>query len=499
LSFCSLYARLLRLIPVLLLGATSVLGFAPFYLFPLPVITLAVLFWLWRRSDRPIIAALHGYVFGLGFFGAGVSWIYISLHDFGEMSAPLAALATALMCAILALFPALAGSLQGYGKRAPAINAVLLMPALWVLLEWMRGWVFTGFPWAALGYSQVPVSPLAGFAPLLGVYGVSLVAAVSAGMLMLLVATRALRWAPLVALLWLAGWGLQQVQWTQPTGAPVSVSLLQGNIHQDLKWQQGSQEQSLNTYQQLVLSSRSRLIILPETALPMFSHEVPPSYLQMLEGHARKLGGDVIVGIPEYRGSSIYYNSAFSFGSAPQQTYRKFHLVPFGEYLPLRPLFAWVLEVLHIPLGDFSRGAPVQQPLQVAGQRVAVDICYEDVFGEEVITQLPAATMLVNLSNDAWFGHSIGPEQHLQIAQMRALETGRTMLRATNTGVTAIIDQRGRVVKRAPEFEVFALNGTAQGYSGSTPFVRFGNYAALGLLATMLAVAGILIWRVRRP
>jgi apolipoprotein N-acyltransferase len=483
-----------RALVAFLLGGLCVLGYAPFHLFPVPVLALALLFRMWARAGSRRAAAVLGFAWGFGFFGAGVSWVYISMHDFGGMPLPLAVAATLLLAAFLALFPALAGWLQGWNRSTGALKVVLLMPALWTFMEWTRGWVLTGFPWLAVGYSQVPYSPLAGYAPVLGVYGVSLALALSAGIVGWLElgrpGSRTGLWLFALTLLWLTGWGLKQVAWTQPQGAPLGVALLQGNIAQDTKWREDRMQQSFDIYRSLTLAARERLVILPETALPMFYHEVPPDYLDELAAHARRNKADLIMGIPEYRGDGEYYNSAFSFGVSRGQNYRKFHLVPFGEYIPLRPLLAWVLDVINMPLSDFSRGARVQQPMQVAGQRIAMDICYEDVFGEEIIAQLPQATMLVNLSNDAWFGRSIGPEQHLQIAQTRALEAGRYMLRATNTGVTAIIDQRGEVIQRAPQFVATTLRGQAQGYTGATPYVRFGNMAALICAALMLAAGG---------
>lgn len=477
------------------LGALAVLGFAPFYWFPLTILALAGLFHLWRNAPGAKRAALDGFTFGLGFFGTGASWIYVSLHDFGGMPLAAAVAATALFCALLALFPALAGGLQGRFKGIPAsLRLLALIPALWTLSEWMRGWVLTGFPWLAAGYSQAPSSPLSGFAPLLGVYGVSLAAALCAGALALLAAGKQRRRVAMaIALVLCSGWALKQVQWVAASGAPVTVSLLQGNIEQDIKWRPEKARATLQTYAELADASRGQLIIMPETALPMFINDLPPFYLERLKAVAQQRGGDLVFGIPEEGAPGQYFNSAFSVGSSPTQNYRKSHLVPFGEFLPLRPLLFWVLNILHIPLSDFSRGAEVQQPMAVAGQKLAVDICYEDVFGEEIIRQLPQATLLANLTNDAWFGHSIGPWQHLQIAQMRALESGRTMVRATNTGVTAIINQLGEIEKQAPTFTTTILEGKVQGFQGSTPFVRFGNLPALLLISLLLIVA----WRFR--
>jgi apolipoprotein N-acyltransferase len=486
---------LLKLLIAPFLGMLAVLGFAPFYWFPLTILALAGLFHLWRHAPGAKRAALEGFTFGLGFFGTGASWIYVSLHDFGGMPLAAAVAATGLFCALLAFFPALVGGLQGRFRSIPAkLRLLALIPALWALSEWMRGWVLTGFPWLAVGYSQVPSSPLSGFAPLLGVYGVSLATALCAGALALL-ATKKQRRLPVIAIVLVlcSGWALRQAQWVEALGAPVTVSLLQGNIEQDMKWRPEKARATLQTYAGLAAASRGQLIIMPETALPMFINDLPPYYLDQLKALAQQRGGDLVFGVPEEGAPGEYFNSAFSVGSSPTQTYRKSHLVPFGEFLPLRPLLDWVLNILHIPLSDFSRGAEVQRPMSVAGQKLAVDICYEDVFGEEIIRQLPQATMLANLTNDAWFGHSIGPWQHLQIAQMRALESGRTMVRATNTGVTAIINQRGEVEKLAPTFTTTILEGQVQGFQGSTPFVRFGNLPALLLLSSLLIVG----WRFR--
>jgi apolipoprotein N-acyltransferase len=495
-----------------LAGATGVLGFEPFGFFPVLIATLALLIVLWRRAASRRNAAVIGFAFGLGYFLAGVSWVYVSLHDFGAMPGLLAAVLTFLFCCILAVYPAIIGYTYFALGTHSVMATLVVLPALWTLADWVRGWLFTGFPWLAFGYSQVPASPLAGYAPVVGVYGVTFATVLTAGLLVTLCArpkatgehekmntagenrTRLLSFilhpsSLILALLWIGGYALQQVTWTTPAGPPLSVSLLQGNIPQDMKWREDRVAPTLTTYQDLVAASHARLIVLPETALPMFLHEVPADYLAALAAHARSNGGDVLIGVPERSSESDYYNSVLSFGMAPTQTYRKSHLVPFGEFIPLKLLFGWFFDVVQIPLLDFSRGADTQQPLEVAGQRVAVDICYEDVFGAEIIRQLPRATLLVNVSNVAWFGRSVAPRQHLQISQTRALETGRYMLRATNTGMTAIIDQRGHVVSEAPEFARAAVNGDVQGYAGTTPFVRWGNLPIIAL-SLALALAG---------
>lgn len=481
-----------------LIGAFTVLGFAPFYLFPIPVLTLALLCHFWRTSATPRHSALLGFFFGMGMFSVGVTWLYVSLHDFGAMPMPIAVLALFVLCAYLASFPALTGWMLKKLNIVMPIVWSLAAGALWGLSDWLRSVLFTGFPWLTLGYSQAPASPLAGYAAVLGVYGVSLILVLSAALMCLFFEKRFFKVRYLIPLLaiWSTGFGLQHIHWTEPQGEPVTVSLLQGNISQDLKWREDQLITSMDTYARLTLESSSRLIITPEISVPLYRDDVPSSYLAQLATHAKRNNGDVLVGMVEAPGGrSEYYNTMFSFGTSPDQSYRKYHLVPFGEFIPLKPVFGWVIDVLKIPLSDFSRGGLDQQPMNLAGQKVAVNICYEDVFGEEIIKQLPQATLLANVSNDAWFGRSIGPRQHLQISQMRALETGRYMLRATNTGVTAIINERGKVLQEAEVFTTTALNGMAQGYTGATPYVRFGNSLFFVLAGVLLVIGSLPIFR----
>jgi apolipoprotein N-acyltransferase len=497
----------------LLAGASCVFGFAPFGLFPLPVLALGVLFLLWQRAPNPASAAGLGWSFGLGLFGAGISWIYVALHDYGGMPLPLAALATLLFAAFLALFPALAGyaqarfpNLNGRYFRSPeqektprqearwrlpaALSLGVVMPALWVAIEWLRGTIFTGFPWLTLGYAHSD-SPLAGYAPLLGVYGVSLLAAVSAGLLALFWQSRAKRALWLLAAIWLGGAGLHHLPWTQPQGEPFSVALVQGNIPQDIKFNPDALVDTLETYRLLAAQSDARLTVLPETAFPMLRDELPPLLVTELKLHAEARDGDMLIGLFEHEGGQ-YYNSVISLGTAPEQHYRKQHRVPFGEFIPLRFVLGPLInDVLHIPMGDLAAGSMQQAPLAVAGQQVAANICYEDVFGEEIIRVLPQATLLANFTNDAWYGLSPAAAQHNQISQLRALETGRMMLRATNTGVTAIIGADGAIRQQLPQHQAGILRGMAQGYTGATPYVRLGNAGVWLLLIGMLGYAWV--------
>ena len=484
----------------LLAGAMCVFGFAPFGIFAIPVLALAALFALWPCADSARTAAWLGFAFGLGLFSAGIGWIYIAMHEYGGMPLLLALLAALLFAAFWSLLPALAGYIQArfgetHGVRFPVANwlrITLVMPAVWALLEWFRGLLVTGFPWLVLGYAHSD-SPLAGYAPVLGAYGVSLAAALSAGLLLLLWRARWSRQGQLALVLLLSIWGLgallRSVAWTQPHGEPFSVALVQGNIAQNLKFNEDALVGTLETYRRLAEQNPARLTVLPETALPLLRHEVPENYVQRLRDHARQNGGDVLVGV-FVRNNGSYYNSVFTLGTADEQQYHKQHLVPFGEFIPLRPLLGWLINgVLDIPMGDLARGDVLQAPLAVAGQQVAVNICYEDVFGEEIIRALPQATLLVNVTNDAWYGNSPVAAQHNQIAQLRALETGRMMLRATNTGVTSIIGANGRVLQQLPQHQEAVLKGMAQGYEGITPYVRWGNAAVMLLIALMLAYA----------
>jgi len=478
------------------LGALGVLGFAPFYLYPFSIASLVGLIYIWRSCETAKQAAFIGFMYGLGLFGTGFYWIYISLHTYGNMPAIMAGICTFLLAAFMSLFPAATGALS---KRISANQKhafIIAVPVFWALADWIRSWIFTGFPWLTIGYSQLPQSPLAGYVPLIGIYGVSFITVLVASLTSALLAKNLpvfCKRGVLITLLVIiiTGGLLKLVEWTTPNNPPVSVSLLQGNINQAIKWAPEIAEHTLNKYLTMAEQSSSKLIIMPETAMPVLSSNMPPEMIMRMKQHAIKNKGDILVGMVE-RENGEYFNSVLSFGTAETDVYRKSHLVPFGEFIPFKMVFGWIYrDWLNMPLSDLSRGSIHQQPMQVAGEKVAVNICYEDVFGEEIIRQLPAATLLVNVSNDAWYGESYAAEQHMQFSQARALETGRMMLRATNTGATAIIDNKGYVVAHAPHFVQTTLDGTAQGYTGSTPYVRWGNWPFV--LFSLITI--ILLWR----
>jgi apolipoprotein N-acyltransferase len=412
----------------------------------------------------------------------------------------LAALATFLFCAYLAIFPALAGWIAVRLGRDSRFARTVLAAAAFTLFEWLRGWLFTGFPWLSIGTSQAPSSPLAGFAPVIGVYGVSLAVAVAAALAAALVASFAwsrARFAILAAIaaLFLVGGLLRMVDWSAPAGPALSVALLQGNVPQALKWREEVRTKTLLDYRRMIVAAKARVVVLPETAFPAFLDQIPAEYMQSLIDNAREDGKEILMGAVEReirgRDSEDYYNSVVRLGPPPLQAYRKRHLVPFGEYIP--PGFKWILAVLQIPMSDFVAGSDKQKPLEAGGTTFGVAICYEDVFGEEVIDSLPAAQVLLNVSNDAWFGESFAADQHLQASQMRAIETGRWMVRATNTGASAAIDEKGHVVSRLPPFTAGTLVAMVTPRGGSTPYSRWGNYPAI-LLAAGLA-AGVVIRR----
>ena len=471
-------------------GALTVAAFAPVGFYPLALLTFAVLVHLWVDAT-PRRAFAAGYWFGLGLFGAGVSWVYVSMHNFGGMPLPLAALASFLFCAFLALFPALAGWLQARIPAHAAVRAALLVPAAWVLVEWLRSWILTGFPWLSAGYAAVGW-PVQGYGPLAGVFGLSFLTVSLGGMLWLAWRRKALYAIPFVALL-AAGAGLRHVEWSQPEGPPLTAALLQGNIAQEVKFLPERYARIRDAYARLAEETSAKLIVLPETAIPRFYDRIEPEYLQRLEAAARKNGGDLLLGVPFRTAGDEYFNSAISLGSAPRQAYHKSHLVPLGEFVPAG--LGWVLRMVNIPLSDFSRGEAVQRPLAIAGQRVAVNICYEDAFGDEIARRLPEATLLVNMSNVAWFGDSLAPAQHLQIARLRAIETGRMHLAATNTGITAAIDRDGSVLARLPQYTEGRLEITAQGYAGATPYARYRDWPVVVISLLILALAAFIARR----
>jgi apolipoprotein N-acyltransferase len=491
----------------LLAGGLTVFAFAPFGWWPLQILALALLFLRALSQDSPRTAAQSGWLFGLASIAAGTHWLYVSLHVYGGLPSLLAIAAVLLLAASLGLLYGIALYLAARLARtfqSPTITALLILPAFWMLADWTRGWIFTGFPWLVTGYAHTQ-SPLSGFASLVGVYGLGWLAALMAGALALLIHLRGRHRIALSVLVALpvAGMLLHQIRWTEPKGEVLSVRLLQGNVPQDMKFTASQLQASLSLYQQLITEAPADLIVTPETALPVLPDYLPPDYLDQLANFAQTSSSQLLIGLPWTTAPGIYLNSVLGIGQvdAPAYRYDKHHLVPFGEFIP--PGARWFVDLMTIPLGDFGRGDLIQPAFRVKDQWVLPNICYEDLFGEEIAAQLyaavernaPVPSLLLNVSNIAWFGDTIALPQHLQISQMRSLETGRPMLRATNTGMTAVIDARGEVSAQLPAFTQGSLAAKVQGTQGTTPYVRLGNVLPVGL-ALMLLLA--LLWKSRR-
>ncbi len=508
-----MYQILLRLGPsasvlvALLAGAATVLGFSPFSYFAIPILTLGLFYgalvsdWPKRGgpgSPDPVSAPgsagfLRGYAFGLGLLGFGVAWIRISLNEFGNMDAWLADLLMALFVAAMALYYGLLGWLvRRLDRGRPWVGPLLLFPGLYVLLEWLRGWLFTGFPWLNLGYTQID-GPLAGYAPVAGVYGLSLLVVVSGGLLWGLVRWdwrgRAATLAWLCAI-WLGGAGLQRIDWTWPAGEPFQASVVQANIPQATKWDPEALADTLETYLELTRDHLdSDLILWPETAIPAFLHEVRAGFIDNLAERARQEGTEIVLGIPVMDlESGQYYNGLLAIGSQ-EALYAKRHLVPFGEFMPFKSWLVPLAQAFEVPMSAFSPGSSARPLLRVGPYMAGASICYEDAFPAETAQALPDARYLINVSNDAWFGDSLAPHQHLEMARMRALEGGRFMVRATNTGISAIIDARGRIVGQVPSFVRGGYTGPVEPRAGATPFARVGNRLAIGLALALVLVA----------
>ena len=485
--------KLLTGLAALLCGALVPLGFAPFGWYPLTLLGIAALAAL-LYAARPRDALLIGWLFGIGQFGVGVSWVYISIYLYGHASLWLSVAVMLLLVAFLALFPALMAWALARAARMPAGRFLVAMfPAAWTLTEWVRSWLLTGFPWLNLGYSQVD-GPLLGFAPLLGVYGVSWLVALSGGLLVwaLRAPSKArLFAAATLALIWLGGLALNQLRWTELAGGKLRATLVQGNIPQELKWQPEQQRTTLERYVALTRQHLdSDVVVWPETAVPAFYDQVAADFLEPLGVELQQHGVSLLTGIPVLERSRWdYFNAVISLDE-PQRFYYKVHLVPFGEYLPLRDWLAEVLDFLPVPEADFTAGDPRQPLLSAAGYPVGASICYEIAFGEQLIAALPEAAFLINVSNDAWFGDSLAPHQHLEMARMRARETERYLLRATNTGISAIIDAEGRLLVQTRQARTETISADFEPRNGATPYVRWGNWPVV-IACSLVLLAGL--------
>jgi len=455
------------------------------------VLLLPILWLALTRSGR--FAASHSFYFGLGWFLSGTYWIYLSVTGPGNAAWWIGVFLVIVLTIIMAGYIALTAWLI---QRLAAGNVWRLMavaPAAWVLVEWLRGWVLSGFPWMSLGYGQTDTS-LAGWAPLLGVYGVSLMLMISATAWLIAILERERnRWIAfgIVALPWVIGAGLTTVEWTEPDGEPFEATIIQAGIPQERKWLPEERQPTLDFYRDRTADlASSQLIVWPEVAIPSVTDREEP-YIRSIEAISRDSGNTILFGILERQRSSddevLIYNSVIGVNGTERQVYRKRHLVPFGEYFPVPSFVREWMRMMSLPFSDISPGDDVQALLTMAdGTKLSVVICYEDAYGAEMLFAFPEAALLINVSNDAWFGDSIAPHQHLQIARMRSLELGRETIRATNTGISGFIDAKGQLLATGAQFEPVQMSMDVQPRQGATPYGRTGNWPVISLCFLVL-------------
>ena len=474
-----------------MLGALLPLAFAPFSVWPIALLVPSLLFVLLDRQLPTKILFFHGWLFGCGYFGFGVYWTYNSLHDFGQAPPVVAAFVAALLVMAMAAFPALTLCALPWAKRQMGEKAIWLLPIFWFSFEWLRGWFLTGMPWISIGYAHTE-SVLAGFGPIVGVYGISALSILISVALIAVFRQKQYSALILVFLVPVGGFFFQTIDWTEADGEPLKITMVQGNIPQEIKWQYEQRQNIFNIYwRETVQNWDSDLIVWPETALPGRSENIEQSILQPMSKAAAEQASNILTGvIVSDSANNRFYNSMMLLGE-DQGVYHKRHLVLFGEYYPLR----WLLDIMrhwiNIPYSDLTPGPQVQPLMSVKDIKLGISVCFEDAFSRDVMRDLPGANVLVNASNDAWFGDSLAPHQHLQMAQMRAIETGRPMVRSTNTGISAFIDSQGRIEQRSEQFKIQSMTQMIQGRSGSTPFYYFVK--AQGVLAFLIVLVLLLL------
>ncbi len=471
-------------------GVLTTLTFAPFGLYFLMPLLMMPVMTAWIITP-PWAAAKLSFWYGAGLFLSGTYWLYISIHVFGQAPLWVAIFIMVGLVLIMAAYCAAAGWIISRLAQGKVKRLLLIAPAAWVAIEWLRGWFLSGFPWLAVGYSQID-SSLAGWAPLLGIYGTSAVTVLSStALLAAVIDTGRMRWlyAGVVILPWVAGAALQTIQWTKASDKSLRTTIVQGGVSQDRKWSREEFKPTLNLYRNALLEhDDSDLVVWPEVAIPSTIDKVE-YFLTRLRDELQEKPKTLLFGILERDlQTENLYNSVVVLDGRHRQIYRKRHLVPFGEYFPVPDFVRQWMRLMSLPTSDMTAGDE-KQPLLASsgGVKLAVAICYEDAYGAEQLYALPEASVLINVSNDAWFGDSIAPHQHLEIARMRALEAGRYVVRATNNGVSAFIGPNGELLETAPQFLYATMTMDVIPYSGATPYVRTGNGPLISLLAAILA------------
>lgn len=489
-AFASRKKNYLWSISSVLAGAISTLAFAPFDQSWLIFFTLALAFYLWDKLPAKQ-AAINAWCFGVGLQCSGVGWIYFSVHVHGSAPALFALLLILLLCMYLGVYTALSAYfVNRFLPNNKPLRLLVFYPASWVLFEWLQGYVMTGFAWMQLGYTQID-TPLAAWAPVLGNHAVSGGVALTAGTLALLIInrqqlgfTRFFFWLAPVSIVWLLGLAMHGHEWTHADGEPIQVSVIQANIPQKDKWSPMLKQPTKDLYRRLSLQQQDvDLIVWPETAVPDYLHRAS-DYIDELGQQMAARDTDLILGIFIRESGVGTLNSVINVNGG---VYHKRHLVPLGEFIPLRFLIEFFNRFVKIPMSDIASGEEQQPLLNAAGVPLAVSICFEEAFSRDIIRDLPEAKVLLNVSNDAWFEDSHEPHQHHVIARMRSLETGRYMIRSTNTGITSLIDAQGKVIKQLPQFTRGVLIGEVQPMVGATPFVRWGDWMIIGFCVLLLA------------
>ena len=487
----------------LLFGLIVPLAFAPFntqhnlfayLIFP----SLSLFFFQLLNTKTATEALLKGWLFGFGLLSMGVSWLYVAIHDFGAAHWLLAGFLTVLFISAMALYYAafswsiyyLKTQLEKNNSNNKNIIILFYIPVLWVLFEWLRSWLLTGFPWILAGYPLIE-TPLSAYAPILGIYGLSLIVAFISSLFVI-------RIHPvypfiIIVLLVLVSLVIEKKQWSEVQGNSLNVALVQGNVKQSVKWDRQQLEKTKKIYTDLsqALWQDNDVIVWPENAIPVFYHTLENDFYNKLKQQAIKTQTELVVGLPVFDDASQQYYNAMTNLGEQQGFYYKSHLVPFGEYVPLASLLRGLIKFFDMPMSGFSAADSQQMLPVIQGDKVVVTLCYEDVYAQDVMKQVAQSKWMLNLSNNGWYGDSFAPHQHLEMARMRALESGRELVRSTTSGISAIIDYKGRVLVQGPQFEKAIIKGVIQPRTGMTPYAFWGNYPIL----LIFFIAAVFFWR----